>query len=396
MKLSFCAIVKNEAESLPACLRSAIDAVDEIIVLDTGSTDDTVAVARSLGARVHHFQWCDDFAAARNESLKYAGGEWILVLDADERLVPGAISSLKQAIESEAHVSINLIRQEVGATQSPYSLVSRLFRNRPDIRFSRPYHAIVDDSIAALLQREPCWQIGSLPEIAILHEGYHPDAIAQQNKLARARAAMERFLAEHPTDPYVCSKLGALYVESGELGRGIELLQLGLKSAQNDASVLYELHYHLGIACSRLQKPAHAEDHYQQAMAQSIAPLLKIGTYNNLGNLLKAKGDLVGAKAAYETILELAPELTAARYNLGMTLRAMGDLESAIAAYRQTLQLDPNYADAHQNLGVALLKAGQLQDSLAAFRQAIALHEQHNPTEAKRLRHGLQEMGFQV
>lgn len=390
-------IVKNEEASLPTCLGSVKDAVDEMIVLDTGSTDRTKDIAREFGAKVYHFKWCDDFAAARNESLKYVQGDWILILDADEVLVPEIVHQMNQAIRSQNHLVINLVRQEVGAVQSPYSLVSRLFRNHPEIRFSRPYHALVDDSVQALMEREPDWQVGYLPEVAVLHYGYQPGAIASRDKLNRAKAAMESFLSTHPHDAYVCSKLGALYVEIGDLKRGIELLERGLLSNEMDDGVVYELYYHLGNAYTRLVNLTQAAKYYQAAIQQPILPKLKLGAYNNLGNLLLASGDLATARKAYETTLQIEPNFAVGYYNLGMALKAMGLLTDAIAAYQQALHLDPNYAQAHQNLGVALLKIGSVPASLEAFRKAIALHdEQHNPAEAQRLRQGLREMDFHI
>src|SRR4028118_1917043 len=199
-------IVKNEEATLPQCLNSVKDVVDEMVVLDTGSSDRTPEIAKNLGAKVYHFPWGNDFSAARNESLKYVQGDWVLVLDADEVLVPEIVPQIKQAIESDRHILINLVRQEVGAYQSPYSLVSRLFRHHPEVRFSRPYHAMVDDSVQALLQRESQWQVGYLPDVAMLHYGYQPGAIASRDKLSKARTTMEGFLATHPNEPYVCSK----------------------------------------------------------------------------------------------------------------------------------------------------------------------------------------------
>ena len=398
MILSLCMIVKNEEATLPRCLQSVQGVVDEMIVLDTGSSDRTPEVAKSFGAKVHDFEWCNDFSAARNEALKYVKGDWVLVLDADETLAPQIVPSMKKTIQGEqSYLLINLVRQEIGAEQSPYSLVSRLFRNHPDISFARPYHAMVDESVSLIQSMEPHWQVGYLPEVAILHEGYQSTAIAGRDKFAKARTAMEGFLKKHPSDPYVCSKLGALYVQMNEISAGVELLERGLKSSAVDASILYELHYHLGIAYSRLQKGEKAEQHYQLALQQSILPKLKLGSYNNLGNLLKAKGDFLGAKRIYEAALKIDPAFAPGYYNLGMVLKALGDLPRAIAAYREALFLQPNYADAHQNLGVVLLKAGQLQESLNAFRQAIALHQQNNnPLEAERLRQGLKEIGFSV
>ncbi|WP_017317126.1 glycosyltransferase [Mastigocladopsis repens] len=387
-------IVKNEEATLPKCLGSVKNVVDEMVVLDTGSTDSTPQIAQKFGAKVHYFEWCNDFSAARNEALKYVTGDWIIVLDADETLTQKIVPHLKQAIHREEYLLINLLRHEVGAEQSPYSLVSRLFRNLPEIRFSRPYHALVDDSVSAILSQEPRWQVGYLDEVAILHTGYQKSAIAQQDKLTKAQAAMEEFLASHPNDPYACSKLGALYVETGKIVQGIKLLALGVAYCEKEYETLYELYYHLGIAYSRLQNHKNAIAHYDAAIKLPIYPILKLGAYNNLGNLLKASGDLNGAKTAYEITIKIDPSFAIGYYNLGMTLKELGLFKDAIIAYRKAIELNPKSAEANQNLGVLLLKLGYVQDSLMTFKKAIALHEQQNPEEAKRLRQGLEEMGL--
>ena len=393
MNLTLCTIVKNEEVTLSRTLDSVNGAVDKMVVLDTGSRDRTREIAREFGARVYDFEWCDDFAVARNECLKHAQGDWILVLDADEVLVPEIVPQIKQAIGSD-RLLINLIRQEIGASQSPYSLVSRLFRNRLDIRFSRPYHAMVDDSVAEILHREPKWKIASLPEVAIWHSGYQKDAIAAKGKFQKAQAAMERYLAYYPNDAYACSKLGALYVETGQISRGINLLTRGLTAAKNDDSIVYELNYHLGIAYSQQQQFVKAKEHYQAAINTNVFPALKLGAYNNLGNLLKDEGDLKSAEKAYKAALKIDPYFGVGHYNLGLTLKAAGNLADAIAYYRQAIKINPEHAEAHQNLAVALLKIGKMPESLAEFKRAIALHEQRRPFEAERLRRGLQEMGL--
>jgi tetratricopeptide (TPR) repeat protein len=377
MDLSLCMIVKNEEASLPQALSSVKEVVDEMIILDTGSTDRTAEIAKEFGASVYHFEWCNDFSAARNEALKYVQGQWVLVLDADEVLTPKIVPEMKQAIKSNSlgdssatrHLVINLVRQEVGASQSPYSLVSRLFRNHPKIRFSRPYHAMVDDSVQELLQREPQWQVVSLSRVAILHYGYQPEAIAAQDKYTKARTIMEGFLASHPNDPYVCNKLGALYLSIGQVREGIELLKRGLSATAVEAPVLFELHYHLGNAYSRSSNPQLAAVHYQAAIGQPILPQLKLAAYNNLGNLLLGAGDLTTAKTAYETTVNIDPSFAAGHNNLGMTLKALGRMQEAIASYKQAIQLNPNYADAYQNLAVVLLKIGKLPESLSAFKK---------------------------
>ncbi|AKG19918.1 tetratricopeptide repeat protein [Calothrix sp. 336/3] len=387
-------IVKDEEKTLPYCLGSVRNVVDEMVVLDTGSGDRTAKIAQQFGAQVYDFVWCNDFSAARNAALQHVTGDWVLVLDADETLQREVAPLLRHTIEQEEYLLINLVRHEVGAVQSPYSLVSRLFRRHPDISFSRPYHALVDDSVGEILQQEPHWQIGYIEQVAIAHTGYQKGIITGQDKYTKAQAAMEEFLSKNPHDPYVCSKLGALYIETGKLPLGVELLARGVATAEDNYEILYELYYHLGIAYSRLQNPNQAIAHYQAAIKLPIYPMLKLGAYNNLGNILKANGDLTGAKTAYETAIKIDPNFATGHYNLGMTFKAMNLFTEAISAYQKAIKFNPQYPEAYQNLGVVLLKIGNVTDSLTAFGHAIVLHEKYNPDEAKRLRQGLREMGL--
>lgn len=396
VKLSLCMIVKDEADNLEACLKSVRSIVDEMIVVDTGSTDATVAIARQLGATVHFYTWTHDFAAARNAALQYVSGDWILFLDADERMTPEIGPILRQAIEQEDCLVLNLIRHEVGAAQSPYSLVSRLFRAHPDMVFKRPYHAMIDDSVVEILAREPHWTVREIPDVAILHEGYQSEAIASRDKAQRARMAMERFLIDHPGDPYVCSKLGALYLDLERPTYGIELLERGLKTEPLDAPIAFELHYHLGIAYSRMKCVAQAAHHYQQAIEEPILPALKLGAYINLGRVRQLSGDVQGALEVYEAAIAIEPTFATAHYNLGMALKATGQLTRAIACYQEAIRLQPDYAQAHQNLGVVWLKLGRVPEAMAAFERAIALYQHQNPDEAQRLQTELRDMGFQI
>ncbi|MBK4732315.1 tetratricopeptide repeat protein [Oxynema sp. CENA135] len=398
VKLSLCAIVKDEEACIGRCLDSVKEVVDQIVILDTGSRDRTVEIARDYGAQIEHYQWNDDFAAARNAALQYVTGDWVLVLDADEILHPEIVPQLQEAIASDRHLAINLVRQEIGAKQSPYSLVSRLFRPLPEIRFSRPYHALIDDSVAEFMVQQPDrWEIGYLSSVAIVHDGYRPEAIAARDKLSRIRKAMERYLSEHPDDAYTCSKLGALYVQNGEIEAGLKLLKKGLKQEKHlDRLLRYELHYHAGIALSKQQRIGKAKSHYEVAIALNILPALKIGAYNNLGNLYMQTGDLTGAIAAYERVWQIDPNLPIAHFNLGLALKEKGKINEAIAAYYHAIELDPTYAETYQNIAVILLKNGKVFESLDHFRKAIALYEQRDSPAGSELRTTLKEMGFKI
>ncbi|MBP0021679.1 MAG: glycosyltransferase [Cyanobacteria bacterium SBLK] len=396
MKLSLCIIVKDEEKSLPQCLDSVKDVVDEIVVLDTGSSDRTPEIAAEYGAKVHYFEWCNDFAAARNEALKYVTGDWVLILDADERLNREIAPQIKVAILEERVLVINLIRKEIGAAQSPYSLTSRLFRRHPEIEFSRPYHALIDDSVVSLVKKEPHWQIASLPSIAVFHYGYDPNEIAAKEKGDRAKAVMESHIQEYPDDSYACNKLGALYLDEGKIEAGIELLKRGLKDINAGEMVIYELNYHLANAYNRQNDVNQAVIYYQAALAQNILPALKLGAYNNLGTLLFAAGEYKMAERTFSASIIADRSFAFGYYNLGMALKAQGNFDKAIQAYSKAIELKPDYAQAYQNLGVAWLKCGSVKMGLQCMGRAIALLEVQNLLEAQRLRQELKDMGFEV
>lgn len=400
MTVSLCMIVKDEADTLLNCLQSVQGCVDEMIVVDTGSQDDTIAIAQQLGAQVDRIEWIQDFAAARNDSLAKATGDWVLVLDADETLT-AAGRQLLNAIRTGAFLGryavdstllFTLLRHEVNAAQSPYSAVSRLFRNRSDIRFQRPYHETVDDSVMAVVAAEPDWQVVDWPEVAIEHTGYEASAITQRDKFTRAKTIMTAYLETHPEDAYICNKLGALYGASGDWETGRALLQQGLEHMQADPQTAYELHYHLGLAHRETGQLAVATKHYQVAIAQPIPDRLKVGAYINLGSLRQAQQDFAEAVAHFKKAITVTPEFAIAHFNLGTAHRAQGNLGAAIAAYQTAIALQPNYAAAYQNLGVALFKIGQLPESLKAFEQAITLYEQTDVATAQRLRQGIRNL----
>jgi len=100
-KLSLCMIVKDEESVIEDCLKSVKGVVDQIVVVDTGSRDSTIEICKRYGAEVYYYRWRDDFSAARNESIKYARGDWILWMDADERLDPGSVEKLKRLLTFE-------------------------------------------------------------------------------------------------------------------------------------------------------------------------------------------------------------------------------------------------------------------------------------------------------
>ncbi|MGB3138586.1 MAG: tetratricopeptide repeat protein [Nodosilinea sp.] len=399
--ISLCMIAKDESATLALTLASAQGIAGEIIVVDTGSADDTVAIAQAHGARVHSFDWANDFAAARNASLSHATGDWVLVLDADEVLLP-ATAQVLQALDqgqplgdiaAEDLLAVNLLRLELKAPQAPYTLITRFFRRLPEVTFHRPYHETVDDSVAALQEQAPRWQVVSLAEVALHHTGYDPVVVAERGKFDRARTIMAAYLSDHPDDGYLLNKLAALYVEADQSEAALPLLDRALDRADTlDELTHYELHYHRALALAK--HPEQAASDYRAALEQPVPPKLKLGALINFGSLKKAQGDFESAIDLFQQAIAVDPTLAIAHYNLGTAHRARGYLDEAIAAYRSAIALDPVHAAAHQNLGVALFKLGQLPEALDAFQRAIAIYEKTDPATAASLRQGVIKLGI--
>jgi len=357
MSIALCMIVRDEAERLPACLASVDGVVDEAVIVDTGSQDDTVAIAREWGAQVYSCPWQEDFAAARNVALSYLQSDWVLVLDADETLTPALRQALTAICQQSHWLAVTLVRQEVGVLP-PYSYVSRLFRRHPQIYFQRPYHETIDDSVLALQQRETHWQIGQFNDVAIVHYGYLGQQ--RQQKQERAKRIMRQYLHQHPNDAYLWSKLAGIYLAEQEFAQATAAITQGLAAGDRPASVTYELYYQQGNLHSAQQQWSEAIAAYEAALSTPTPPLSHL--------------------AAYLRIAEAQTQLK--RW------------QEALATYDRLQTLEPTLALAYQNQGVLLLRLGYVQAALTKLQTAIQLLQQQNPPEAARLRQELQAMGL--
>jgi hypothetical protein len=181
--VSLCVIARNEEANIEACLHSALGLVDEMVVLDTGSSDRTVELAQDCGARVAHFPWCDDFAAARNAVLEAASGPWIFWLDADDRLDATNRERLGELLRDlpETNVAFSLkCRCVPDGTGAGATLVDhvRLFRKGPGVRWRYRVH---EQILPAL--RESGATVRFAP-VVIDHVGY-VDVALRGRKLQR-------------------------------------------------------------------------------------------------------------------------------------------------------------------------------------------------------------------
>jgi len=190
--LALVMIVRDEERSLARCLESARAWVDEIVVVDTGSSDATPEIARRLGARVGHFAWCDDFSAARNAALALADAPWRLVLDADEWISAGADSlaalrGLAPEFIGQISVASAFDDSRGGVGHAPSWLPRLLPRG---VRYAGRIHEQPD----SLLPRRRL-------ELAVAHDGYLDAHKAK--KAGRNEKLLTLALAEAPDDAYL-------------------------------------------------------------------------------------------------------------------------------------------------------------------------------------------------
>ncbi len=223
--LSLCLIVRDEERFLPGCLDSLAGLSDEIIVVDTGSTDRTVEIARRYGAQVHFFAWRDDFAAARNESLCHASGDWILWCDADFVLHPGHADRIRRAIASGRAGSflVNVRSRLPGGEVELWNRLPMLFRNLPAARAGWPGGVCFEG--AAHEQLIPSLVACGLPpapsDIVVEHLGY-ADRATVQAKSARLLPALQAQVAQAPGDPLHHYHLGQVYLNLGDYAAALE------------------------------------------------------------------------------------------------------------------------------------------------------------------------------
>jgi glycosyltransferase involved in cell wall biosynthesis len=251
-KVSLTMIVRNEESNLPACLASVSGLFDEIVVVDTGSTDRTMEVAREFGARVFEFVWVDDFAAARNAALARATGDYACWLDADDVLDPpqrarfeSLFSGLRQGDEAAYVVRCSCDPGPNGDGGQTVVDHIRLFPLREDVRWSYRVH----EQILPALRRVNVpvrWT-----DITVRHTGYTDPAL-RERKLQRDCSILLEELAERPDDPFVRFNLGAIAIERKDWAGALEHLKHSLARSAPTDSITKKLFAHIARAYQML------------------------------------------------------------------------------------------------------------------------------------------------
>ena len=350
--LSLCIIVKDGADDLDRCLQSVKAAVDEIIVVDTGSTDGSVDVARRHGARVADFDWCDDFAAARNASLELATGEWILWMDADDYLLPEDLEKVQRArqLTPDIALSFSLVNTE-GSDSTRFRQV-KMFPNRPGIRFTRPVH----ETVLPALQREGI-EVRTA-DACVMHTGYASPAVVRQ-KAEHYRRLMESWLDEHPDDMDVCFRLGHTAYTYGSREQALVYFERVLGAGANLRPASLRRHAFVFRGRCRLEAGDwHASiADFEAALALDDADVF---AHVSLGDALVKAGR--HADAVRHLRLGLAGQLDGtvpldrgiidytAHYFLGESLSALGRLDEAAEALQASCRVLPERPEAPQAL----------------------------------------------
>ena len=225
LSISLCMIVKNESRLIAECLRRASVICNQMVVVDTGSEDETATLAEAAGAEVYHHPWPGHFSAARNISLEYARNDWILILDGDELLEPGTVEQLEERILERADADaiefeiVNFVSDEARFDQAYFQKQIRLFRREAHHR----YEGLIHNQLVDTRTSRPLRSI--YRPVRVLHYGYTPAVWGAQNKAARL-SMLEKAVAEDPNSLFCRYNLANHLKILGDPGAALSHYQL--------------------------------------------------------------------------------------------------------------------------------------------------------------------------
>lgn len=401
--LSVVMIVRNEAAVLADCLRSVRAIADEIVIGDTGSTDDTKAIAQAHGARIIDVPWRDDFAWARNQVLAAATGDWLLHMDADEVL--GEPETVRAIVDADGDgadaIEIMLAnycntpyawRWRPADPASPYTRghagylavpLLRLFRNRRGFEYREAVHENITESV-----HERGGVIGRA-DVTIHHYGYAAES-TQTDKARRYWVLAREKVRQRPDDPKAWHDLAEQGLACGESAEAEDACRRALTLDPHHAGALSTLAMmllnrgDLDEARERIESLAPRPPHLEMA----------------LGAIDEKQGRLELARERLAQVVRENPAMVVARLYLARVLDRLGDAEGAVRELDETLRLAPAWQDAIarrraidlRREGEALVAAGDhalaLRTLVEAMRQdpedplvqnalGVALHALH-------------------
>lgn len=355
--LSLCMIVKNEAQFLQQCLESVQSIVDEIIIVDTGSTDNTLEIASEFDAKLYEFEWTGDFSEARNQALEQATCDWILVLDADEIISPETLNHIPQLIQMPTEtptgyqVKIRNLHSQNNDVDVVEHYMLRLFPNHPQLRFKGMIHEQLGPT-------DPQFAFERLatPDVLILHYGYTGEIMDSRDKFQRNYELIQAALQQEPDNPFHWFNLGLTYRVNQDSPKALECFYKAVEMVQDQENI----------------------------------PTYMAACYSYIASLLIEKGD-------FQTALEIsqqAPELSQQNpdywVNLGSIHNALGQSQEALNAFEKAMSMRAVAFTAivsdraattwkpYAGIGNTYLMMNQLDKADYYFRRALK-ENSHNP-----------------
>ena len=334
-------IVRDEARLLGDCLQSLRSFADEVVVVDTGSTDESIKLAVDAGARVREYPWTGDFAAARNYALDLAVGEWVLYIDADERLRPRNRAAARHLL-SEGGVGFTVdLHPRMGWTAYREY---RLWRNEPSIRFRGVIHETVLDSLRAAAEGA----LDNIPRsgLVIDHLGYEGSLV---EKFRRNLPLLQQALAVDPDRVFLWHDYGCALAG---LGRHVEAEQawgeaiIRSRSSEPSGSPAAHILSYLSLIARRKDLGRRYDDLLDEALAR-FPDDRALAWWE--GRRLLDRGRNEEAASTFEKLVATAPE----------------SLDGAEVAYPD--ELFGRWA--LEGLAVALFRLGRSLEASACFEQ---------------------------
>lgn len=395
--ISACMIVKNEEDWLERCLSSITGLADEIILVDTGSEDRTIEIAKKFGCKIYNYPWRNDFSAARNESLRHATGDWVFIIDADEELAQDQIPRLRYYAGKE---DLNILSLTVYNKSLETGIVSsflpsiRMFRRNLNIR----YEGIVHNQL-----RLPEGIPAARCDAKLFHYGYDLKKERQIVKLERTRKLLDDQLSEKPNDIFANFNMAQLirsYPDSASEENSRKIIyhaERVLEYADPDSV------FHFGQRVMALLQIAGALfnlKEFEKAEKYCYDALELKPDYIDppmiLGMIYFALGDKTQAERFLNLYLRMIDEYDEnderhniifffldkqhqAWYRLARLAQLDNDSEKAIEYFEKTIQKDANFEDALPRLGRLYLETGQIQKAQQIFRQDLERNPQSVP-----------------
>jgi tetratricopeptide (TPR) repeat protein len=364
MRLSLCIIVRDSSRTLDACLSSIRPWVDEIVVVDTGSTDHTREIALRHGARLFEFPWCDDFAAARNESLKHAVGDWVFWMDSDDTISYENGRKLRSLADCPKESAPTAYVMQVhcpgsdGSTDCTVVDHVKMFRNDPRLRFEGRIHEQILGAIRRL-DGTVEWS-----DVYVTHSGSEHTPDARKRKQDRDLRLLFMDLAERPEHPFVLFNLGMTYADMNDLEQAADYLKRCLKVSAPEESHVRKA-YALLVGClTQLDRDNEARRVVKRGM--ELCPH-DVELAFRLGILEQRAKNHTAAIEAYQCALtptqvrcftsrDRGISGHKARHNLAGIYREIGKLEHAELQWRLALDDEPNYREGWLGLVETLLE----------------------------------------